>query len=1054
MHVFFVSNCQKRALKRSRALLDSYAVRTGPNCWATPITQEALEELHRALKRTATRQTSVACFINQGMRGMKLLWIVGSKNAFSDDGRFATGTTGQVRAHREVPTWVRAASLLALAAGKMHDIGKSSVLFAQKLRGERETMKADPVRHEWLSAKLLQAMRVNGRNWPAAWKTLPQDVKELTLAGRIIQGNHAPAACTAQEAIDLAILTHHSLLGPASRAVGMLPDTSLHVRPSVMQSDMQYQSAGTIDETIWNDYFHAEQRLEALTTDTPPTFWRALCWYARAALIFADHTVSAEKAREAAPAGALLANTYKNEQGQRIPNQTLDWHLATVGTRAAEVAYQMHHLRLPTLSLATVQTICQPSVGRFDWQNHAAAALAAIQHQQAQDPALYIPTLVLNTAGTGSGKTRMNVRSCCVLRPEAARVAIALNLRALTLQTGAAMRQGLGIDASELATVIGDHITQQLFEKNALSTDDDENPIEAEFICDGTEIELPAWLEPLFPPSAQKNRLVLTAPLLVSTIDYLIAAGEPGRQGHHVRAYLRLLSSDLVLDEIDSYDPQALVAVLRLVQLAASHGRNVVCSSATLPAPLLRSIVAAFNSGIRLRESLTGHTTGFYLAAIDDLLTPEVQQLCSHPEELSAILAWQRKRQTLLVQTLAQRPVYRKAQRIAVPEATTQAWTRAAVQACATMHQAQQWSVGNTGVSISIGLVRVANIPTAIALARTLCQGLGDDTIMVRVAAYHAGDFLINRAHKEKRLDRLLTRHHGNARIENDAEVQNMVASAQTAGKTSLALIVVATPVEEIGRDHDFDWAVVEPSSAHSIVQTAGRVNRHRLQPVSVANVGILQYNLRHCRNAENQRDKHCAFVYPGLEQIKVPTSVFEEPASTHLSHDLHELLAWGADGTLVVDARLRLDHGCSLLAQYDDLSLTMALAPFFGRQASEDSFLDQDNFAAQLIGQSIYDATPLRERLQQREFYFDTEEHGEPVLQERFLDSGDKKRVPRYTAAHPAAWLTLSPTEILQACDDANIRPEWGTVCSIACYSEADQGAEIAIDLSFGVQR
>ncbi len=75
-------------------------------------------------------------------------------------------------------------------------------------------------------------------------------------------------------------------------------------------------------------------------------------------------------------------------------------------------------------------------------------------------------------------------------------------------------------------------------------------------------------------------------------------------------------------------------------------------------------------------------------------------------------------------------------------------------------------------------------------------------------------------------------------------------------------------------------------------------------------------------------------------------------------------------------------------------------------------------------------------------------------MLQDRFLDSGDKKRVPRYTTAHPAAWLTLSPAEMLQACDDANIRREWGTVCSIACYSEADQGAEIAIDLSFGVQR
>lgn len=57
--------------------------------------------------------------------------------------------------------------------------------------------------------------------------------------------------------------------------------------------------------------------------------------------------------------------------------------------------------------------------------------------------------------------------------------------------------------------------------------------------------------------------------LLVSTIDYLIAAGEPHKQGHHVKALLRLISSDLILDEIDGYDPKALIAVLRLVQPSA-----------------------------------------------------------------------------------------------------------------------------------------------------------------------------------------------------------------------------------------------------------------------------------------------------------------------------------------------------------------------------------------------------------------------------------------------------------------------------------------------------
>lgn len=41
-------------------------------------------------------------------------------------------------------------------------------------------------------------------------------------------------------------------------------------------------------------------------------------------------------------------------------------------------------------------------------------------------------------------------------------------------------------------------------------------------------------------------------------------------------------------------------------------------------------------------------------------------------------------------------------------------------------------------------------------------------------------------------------------------------------------VIVMATSVAEVGRDHDYDWAVVEPSSMRSLIQLAGRVRRHR----------------------------------------------------------------------------------------------------------------------------------------------------------------------------------------------------------------------------------
>ncbi len=88
------------------------------------------------------------------------------------------------------------------------------------------------------------------------------------------------------------------------------------------------------------------------------------------------------------------------------------------------------------------------------------------------------PCLLLNIAGTGSGKTRMNLRAACILRPNDPRLAIALNLRSLTLQTGDALKSSMNLSDDEIAVIIGDHVSQKLFNEsraNASVADEDEN---------------------------------------------------------------------------------------------------------------------------------------------------------------------------------------------------------------------------------------------------------------------------------------------------------------------------------------------------------------------------------------------------------------------------------------------------------------------------------------------------------------------------------------------------------------------------------------------------
>ncbi|NMT03554.1 type I-F CRISPR-associated helicase Cas3, partial [Vibrio parahaemolyticus] len=70
-----------------------------------------------------------------------------------------------------------------------------------------------------------------------------------------------------------------------------------------------------------------------------------------------------------------------------------------------------------------------------------------------------------------------------------------------------------------------------------------------------------------------KERQLLYAPVLACTIDHIMAATETKRGGRYILPCLRLMSSDLVIDEIDDFTGDDLIAIGRLVHLAAMLGR-------------------------------------------------------------------------------------------------------------------------------------------------------------------------------------------------------------------------------------------------------------------------------------------------------------------------------------------------------------------------------------------------------------------------------------------------------------------------------------------------
>lgn len=175
--------------------------------------------------------------------------------------------------------------------------------------------------------------------------------------------------------------------------------------------------------------------------------------------------------------------------------------------------------------------------------------------------------------------------------------------------------------------------------------------------------------------------------------------------------------------------------------------------------------------------------------------------------------------------------------------------------------------------------MRVANINNITNIAMQLFKADGiavpEDTT-IHVVCYHAKQLLLLRNALENKLDRILDRSGSKTNIFNHPEIEQAIAN-QAAKKH--IFMVLATPVTEVGRDHDYDWAIVEPSSMRSIIQLAGRVWRHRPEKLAnEPNILLLQYNIRYFKHPNTQRP---IFTHPGFE-----TTLFKPP-----SYDLNELM-------------------------------------------------------------------------------------------------------------------------------------------------------------------
>lgn len=940
MNVLLISQCDKRALTETRRILDQFAERRGDRTWQTPITKDGLDTLRKLLRKTARKNTAVACHWIRGLDHSELLWTVGDASRFNEQGAVPTNTTTRnVLREQDQNDWHQGdlIRLLSDMAGLMHDLGKAIQAFQDRLNNKLKARNL--IRHEWVSLRLLEAFV--GQDTDAEWlarlasplagtsdqwlNTLYHDKPNQPNPSPFRRLAHAPLA----SALGWLVVTHHRL--------PVLPFQS------TFQASLVEAGLGQVIAD-WN-----EEEFKNATADTLKPYWtfphglpvstpewqhraariaKRLGAYAgteaalglmnnpyvlhlaRLALMLADHHYSslevdadnkAVRGRVTiAEPSKLAANTRRDKHGKSHTNQSLDEHLVGVAQHGAEVARFLPLFERHLPRLAKHRKLKQRSESeRFRWQDKA-FELASSLRTQSQEHGAFI----VNMASTGCGKTLANARIMYGLADPllGMRCAFAMGLRTLTLQTGQAFRKLLNLDDDELAIRVGGAPNRMLFEHyeqeaEATGSASRQGLIEEEshVLYEGQQDKHPLLKRAVADPEVRK---LLLAPLLVCTVDHLTPATESQRGGRQIAPMLRLMSGDLVLDEPDDFDLSDLPALTRLVHWAGLLGSRVLLSSATLPPALVQGLYEAYAAGRRQYQANRGarRQGGEATPPICCMWTDEFAQHHAHtaaPEDFAKHHQdFVHTRSQALVkqaETPRRRVALRPLEGLSKDKVEAcRDFSVSALQSAFELHASNHSLDPHTGKRVSFGLVRMANVEPLIQVARAMFASEAPKGVRVHLCVYHSRHPLLIRSSIERQLDTTLKRHSPEAVF----DLAGIRARLEGSSEDDHLFIVLGSPVTEVGRDHDYDWAVVEPSSLRSLIQLLGRVRRHRPGEHAHTNVHVFSRNLRSFTDPTR-----AAFCKPGFET--------DDGAFRLASHDLHDLLDSGVLTTL--DARPRI---------------------------------------------------------------------------------------------------------------------------------------------------
>lgn len=737
-------------------------------------------------------------------------------------------------------------SQVSKLAGLLHDIGKATDTFQRKLT-DPELIGLDVMRHERLSCAIFSSLyssicdsdlmsNYDDRDFfsvihsapIAQLKSLFQDCTDpgklshfygktnIDDLSAVIWNNSDNDNVCIFNAVYFLILTHHKLpvhndtdiketyviKNNAKNNVNIEPSAPFFCDTWLAELQNQCKALCELD---FNEVY---KNINAFTS--------ALLYIARPALVIADQHVSSKATENTATdSPGVYANSVDGRYAQR-----LDDHLYNVSDSAFDLTNFMlsdiKHTGLPSIIEAPNSLTEETAHNKFKWQNEAAIITASLKPSG---------NLILISSETGSGKTRANIKVASSLRNNSdLRLTTLLGMNTLTKQTANEYINDMLL-ADYSCAITGHAVTRHEIESaNGLEN----------LNIDSIEVSKSSFTldDKLTCSFKSKYNKILATPIVVSTIDHLVECVESGRSTAS-RLIQRVQTSDLIIDEIDSYNDKSLVSIYKLVYLAAFFNRNVIVSSATMRPALARNLLDVFSRGLSDHNTIfnTDHVVSG--AVINNL--PGTSFAANDEQQFNDIIS---KQPDLILSQLNQANMKRRLKFLDYENESD------VLLIAKQLHD--DHSVKVSGFNFSAGVIRLNKTESVKKYAVALSK-LTDNDTEIAVICYHSRIDSIVRYSVEKTLDKILKRKDDQAfksALLADEQFKITLSNARKRNVKNIMLIAVCTNIIETGRDYDFDYAITEPSNNHSLIQLSGRVLRHRDSRKSdAANVVMLNSN-------------------------------------------------------------------------------------------------------------------------------------------------------------------------------------------------------------------